>query len=133
MHWPMTLPSRMSRAATSRGAVPFVVVGDCADAPLLHWQARLGAGERLDLALLIDRQDDGVVRRIDIEPDDVAQDDLRPPDMLLRTVPISDNGLQRSAVVGVQFDLGSFVHSPDSHGRVRWGVHKRIKMSDLVH
>jgi hypothetical protein len=62
-----------------RGAVPFAVVGDCAGAPLLHWQARLGAVERLDLALLIDRQDDGVVRRIDIEPDDVAQfgDELR--------------------------------------------------------
>ena len=38
-----------------RGAVPFVVVGDCAGAPLLHRQARLGAVERLDLALLIDR------------------------------------------------------------------------------
>jgi hypothetical protein len=62
-----------------RGAVPFVVVGHCAGAPLLHRQARLGAVERLDLALLIDRQDDGVVRRIDIEPDDVAQfgDELR--------------------------------------------------------
>ena len=36
-------------------------------------QAGLGAVERLDLALLVDRQDDGVGRRIDIEPDHVAQ------------------------------------------------------------
>ena len=36
-------------------------------------QARLGAIECLDLALLINRQHDGVVRRIDIEADDVAQ------------------------------------------------------------
>lgn len=39
----------------------------------------MGAVERLDLALLVDRQHDGVSRRIDIEADDVAQfiDELR--------------------------------------------------------
>ena len=42
-------------------------------AALLHWQARLGAVERLDLALFIDREDDGMGGRIDIETDDVAQ------------------------------------------------------------
>ena len=36
-------------------------------------QAGLGAVERLDLALLVDRQHDGVGRRIDVEADDVAQ------------------------------------------------------------
>jgi hypothetical protein len=56
-----------------RGAVPFVIVRHCSGAPLLHRHARLGAVERLDLALLIDRQNDGVVGRIDIEPDNVAQ------------------------------------------------------------
>src|SRR6266487_1495746 len=56
-----------------------------------------------------------------------------PPDMLLRTVPVGDNCLQRGSVGGAQFDLGSFVHSPDSHDRVRRGIRKRIEKSDLVH
>ena len=44
-----------------------------AAAPLLHWQSWLATVERLDLALLIDRQHDGVGRWIDVEPDDVVQ------------------------------------------------------------
>ena len=56
-----------------RGAVPLVVVRHRAGPALLQRQARLGAVERLDLALLVDRQHDGVGRRIDVEPDDVAQ------------------------------------------------------------
>jgi hypothetical protein len=36
------------------------------------------------------------------------QDDLGPPDMLLRTVPIGDNRLQLGSVGGAQFDLDSF-------------------------
>src|SRR6185312_3589157 len=36
-------------------------------------QAGLGSIERLDLALLVNRQDDGVRRRIDIETDDIPQ------------------------------------------------------------
>ena len=234
-----------------RGAMTFVVVGDGGGPPLLHRQTRLGAVARLNLALLIDRQYDGMVRRIDIEADDVAQlgdelrvigqlelthpvglqamgapdaldrtdadpdrfghgragpmgrvrgrasqgqghhvfgniwaqwrdarrsrlvapqpgstlgakpllptpddglslsgpphdlggavpggcqqDDLGPPDMLLRAVPVGDNCLQRGSVGGAQFDLGSFVHSPDSHDRVCRGIRKRIEKSDLVH
>ena len=56
-----------------RRAMPFVVVGYGAGAALLHGQAGLGAVERLDLALLVNRQHDGMGGRIDIEPDDVAQ------------------------------------------------------------
>jgi len=53
----------------------------CASSPqleLLHQQAGLSAGERLDLPL-IDREDDGMGGRIDIKADDVAQlaDELR--------------------------------------------------------
>lgn len=55
------------------GAMPFVVVCHGAAATLLHWQSRLATVERLDLALLIDRQHDGVGWWIDIEPDDVVQ------------------------------------------------------------
>jgi hypothetical protein len=36
-------------------------------------QPGLRAVERLNLALFVDRQDDGVRRRVDVEPDDVAQ------------------------------------------------------------
>src|SRR5271156_2128305 len=55
------------------GTVAFVVVGHGPGAALLHWQAGLGAVERLDLALFIDREDDGMGGRINIETDDVAQ------------------------------------------------------------
>jgi hypothetical protein len=40
---------------------------------LMQRQSRLGAVERLNLALLVDGEDVGVSRRMDIEPDDVAQ------------------------------------------------------------
>ena len=42
-------------------------------AGLLHRQAGLGAVERLDLALLVDRQHQAMRRRVEIEPDHVAQ------------------------------------------------------------
>ena len=63
----------VERGEQRRRAVPLVVVGHGAGAALLHRQAGLGAVERLDLALLVDREHDGVRRRIDVEPDDVAQ------------------------------------------------------------
>src|SRR5687768_14269445 len=56
-----------------RCAVPDVVVGHGAAPPLLDGQPWLGAVKRLDLALLVHREDDGMGRRIDVEPDDVAQ------------------------------------------------------------
>jgi len=48
-------------------------VGHGSGAALLQRQAGLGAVQRLDLAFLVDGKDDGVRRRIDIEPDDIAQ------------------------------------------------------------
>jgi hypothetical protein len=56
-----------------RGAMPFVVVHHRAGAPLLHRQAWLSTVDRLDLAFLIDSQNDGMVGRIGVKPDDVAQ------------------------------------------------------------
>ena len=55
------------------GAVALVVVGHGAGAALLHGQAGLGAVERLDLRLLVDRQHHGMGRRVDIEADDVPE------------------------------------------------------------
>jgi len=100
-------------------------------APSLHRQARPGAIERLDLAPFIARQNDGTVRRIDIEADDVAQlgnEQGAKINMLLPTIPIRDDSLQRGSLAGIQCNLGSFVHSPGSHDRIRRGILKRIEM-----
>jgi hypothetical protein len=56
-----------------RRAVALVIVGHGPGAALLQRQSGLSAIEGLDLALFIDAEHDGVRRRIDIEPDDVAQ------------------------------------------------------------
>ena len=55
------------------GAVALIVVGHGSGAALLEGQARLGAVECLDLALLIDREHDGMLGRIDVKPDHVVQ------------------------------------------------------------
>ena len=56
-----------------RGSVALVIVGHGAQAALLHGQPWLGAVKCLDLAFLINGQDDGVGRWIDVEPDDITQ------------------------------------------------------------
>jgi hypothetical protein len=86
-------------------SVPSASAASCLiDGEVLHRQGELSSVERLDLALLVNRQNDGVVRRIDKKADDVAQlgDELRvigelepthsvrlqavgPPDALYRT------------------------------------------------
>ena len=53
--------------------VTFVVVGHRSGTARLDRQTGLGAVERLDLALLIDREDDGMGWWIDIEADNIAQ------------------------------------------------------------
>jgi len=55
------------------GAMTFVVMGHSAGPSLLHRQARLGSIEGLDLALLVDREDNGMIRGIDIEADNVLE------------------------------------------------------------
>ena len=61
------------RGEQRRRAVALIVVRHGSGAALLQRQSGLGAVQRLNLALFVDRQDDGVGGRIDIEPDDVAQ------------------------------------------------------------
>ena len=53
-------------------AVPRVIMAAPLGLPRSHRQQRLGAIERLDLRLLIDAQHQGMVGRIELEPDDVA-------------------------------------------------------------
>ena len=54
------------------GAVPFIVVGHGAASPFLQRQAWLGSVECLDLTFLVHGQHDGMLRRIDVEADDIA-------------------------------------------------------------
>jgi hypothetical protein len=61
------------RGEHSRRAVPFIIMRHGSGATFLQRQSGLGAVERLNLALFVDRQDDGVCGRIDMEPDDIAQ------------------------------------------------------------
>ena len=74
----------VERGEPGGGAVTFVVVGHGAGPTLLHRQSRLGAVERLDLALLIDRQHQRLVRRVEVEADDVLHlvDEVRIPRQL---------------------------------------------------
>ena len=70
---PMTPVEDVERSEQGRGAMALVVVRHGAEPALLQRQVRLGAIESLDLALLVEQKHDGVGRRIDIEPDHVAQ------------------------------------------------------------
>ena len=63
----------VERGEQRRRAVPDVVVGHRPGPTLLHRQPGLGAVERLDLALFVDRQHDGMGGRIDVEADDIAE------------------------------------------------------------
>ena len=69
----MTRPVATSSAANERGrAVPLVVVRAPLDLARAHRQQRLGAVERLDLAFLVDAQDQRPIRRGHVQPDHVA-------------------------------------------------------------
>jgi hypothetical protein len=63
----------IKRRKQRRDAVTLVVVCDGAGTSLLHRQPRLGAVQRLDLAFLIDRENDGVIGRVDVEADDLFE------------------------------------------------------------
>ena len=49
-----------------------IVMGAPFGLPGSHWQQRLGTIQRLDLRFLIDAEHQRVVRRVEIEADDVA-------------------------------------------------------------
>ena len=52
--------------------MPLVVVGAALGLAGPHRQQRLGAVQRLDLALFVDAEHHGAIRRVEIEPDDVG-------------------------------------------------------------
>jgi hypothetical protein len=61
----------VQRRKQGRGAISLVVVGHGAGTPLLHRQPWLGAIEGLDLALFVNAEDQGLVGRIEVEPDHI--------------------------------------------------------------
>lgn len=69
----------VERGKERGGAVALIIMGHRPGPPLLERQAGLRTVERLDLAFLIERQDDRMGRRCDIKADDVAEfgDELR--------------------------------------------------------
>ena len=77
----MTLPAclydaargNIQRGKKGRRAVSFVVVCPRSGASPFQRQSRLCAVECLDLALLIEREDNGTLWRIDVETNDISQ------------------------------------------------------------
>jgi hypothetical protein len=116
--------------------MPLVVVRHGAGAPRLHRQSRLGAVQRLDLALLVDREDDGVGRRIDVEADHVLElfGELRVVGQLeradaVRREPVGlEDTLHRS-----QADASRLrQHPPGPMGRFSWRSPER-QVDDALH
>ena len=70
---PGHLPGRdLQRGEQGGGAVPDVVVGALLGVAGLHRQRLLGPVQRLDLGLLVHAQHDRVLRRGQVQPDDVG-------------------------------------------------------------
>ena len=61
------------------------------------------------------------------------QDDLGPPDMLMRCVAIPRERCQTAAISGLESDGNSGSHAPDSHVSSPAGIPSGIQMSDLIH
>ncbi len=61
----------IERGEERRGAVAFVIMGHGSGAALLQRQTGLGAIERLDLAFLVDGQHQRLLRRVEVEADDI--------------------------------------------------------------
>jgi len=64
--------SNFERRVQARQAVAAIVVGVTCRRTLSHGQQRLGSFECLDLRLLVDAQNDGVGRGVQVKSDDVA-------------------------------------------------------------
>ena len=91
--------------------MPLIVMSHRGPAPLLQGQPGLGAIQSLDLAFLVGAEDQGFVRRIEVEPNHVRQllDELRIAADLERA------GLMRLESVSVPDPMDSFRADAD-HG-----------------
>src|SRR5665647_1541966 len=61
------------------------------------------------------------------------QDDLSSPDMLVWSVAIPRESLQTAAISGLESDVNSGSHAPDSHASSQMGIPSGIQMSDVIH
>ena len=99
-------------------AIAFVIVGHGPTAPLLHRQTRLSPVEGLDLTLLVHAQNQGLVRRIQIQTHNVAKllDKVLVPaereglDPMWFEVVLIPNALNRHSADSVR--LGHAAHAP---------------------
>src|SRR5437867_3091562 len=69
---------RVERREQRCRAMALVVVGEGAGAPALHWQTRLRAVQRLNLAFLVAAEHQRMLRRVQVQPYDVQQLVLEP-------------------------------------------------------
>ncbi len=63
----------IERSKEGGGAIAFVIVSERAASPALQRQSGLSAIQRLNLALLIDAKDDGILRWSQIHADDIRE------------------------------------------------------------
>lgn len=61
------------------------------------------------------------------------QNDLGPPDMLLRAVAVAGDRLQTAAFGGSDGDGDAGAHAPDSHASEPAGIPLRIQASEFIH
>src|SRR5258705_6526658 len=99
----------IERGEQCGGAVALVIVRHRPGATRLHRQPRLGAVEGLDLALLVDREDDRVGGRVDIETDHILE--LLGEPRIVRQLERSDT--VRCKLVGLQNALHRPQADPD--------------------
>src|SRR4030042_1085254 len=64
---------RIQGGEKSRCSIALVVMSHGFSPPALHWQTRLGTIKSLNLALFINAQDKGVIRRVKIQPHNVLE------------------------------------------------------------
>ncbi len=67
------------------------------------------------------------------KPSAVKQDYPRPPDMLLRTVPIRHNCLKSRPILGFYFNFDSIEHPKDLLSGGRMGILNRTQTRDFTH
>jgi hypothetical protein len=61
------------------------------------------------------------------------ENDLGPPNVLLRAITVGDHGFKLATVGSAQLDIRSLVHTLDSHTQVLQGIPNRIEVSGLDH
>ena len=103
-----------------RRAVTLVVVGHRTEPTALHRQAGLRPIQGLDLRLLVDGKDHGVLGRIDIEPDHVL--DLLGEGGIVRELKLAPAMRHETGLAPDDVDLG-----PRHAGRRRHGPHRPVR------